>query len=291
MRNRVKGVSRRTRQFIDEQAGGVTLPPEEENKQQTPPPPAEEPNNESNQEPPVVDVPADDDSWLDGLTPYQPEPVQQTQQVQQQQTYQPPAQEPDDGTEEQKKRLAELYAGLEHTDEDVAAEIHTKLVAPELAAVKAELAEMRKHREEEQQARQRNTLIDINTKIFSKYPKAQAILNSKEFMDYLNTQNNPYSRETEHDILTRAYYAGDANYVLSKIDGFAEQRGKPKPQVGAEPHQGRGRSGVSDAPQQKKPMTDAEYLAKRKAIKAAPKGTYPPNALKDLVNEYLNSRG
>lgn len=110
-------------------------------------------------------------------------------------------------------------------------------------------------------------------------------------MDYVNAGNNPYATDTEFNILMRAYYAGDANYVIGKIDGFVSSRGKPKPPVGAEPQQGGGRSGVADTPTQKKPMTDAEYLAKRRAIKAAPKGTYPPNALKDLVNEYMNSRG
>lgn len=292
MRNRVKSATPAMRSFIDDKAEETELPttPEQEKPDEQ-----EVGTGVENQQPDLTQG-DDDDSWLDGLTPYQTEQQAPQQQQQQQQVQQPvqtaqPQEQPDDGTEEQKRRLAELYAGLEHIEEEVAVELHDKLITPELKQVRAELAELKQYRQQEQQARQTAIIADINTKIIAKYPKAEQILRSKEFMDYANAGNNPYATDTEFNILMRAYYAGDAEYVIGKIDGFVSSRGKPKPPVGAEPQQGGGRSGVSDTPTQKKPMTDAEYLAKRQAIKAAPKGTYPPNALKDLVNEYMNSRG
>ena len=287
MRNRIKSATPSMRNFIDDKAEEVKLPttPEQEN------PDEQEVGTGVENKQPDQTQEENDDSWLDGLTPYnaeQQEPQQQEQPPVQ--TDQPQVQ-PDDGTEEQKRRLAELYAGLEHIEEEVAVELHDKLITPELKQVRAELAELKQYRQQEQQARQTAIIADVNTKIIAKYPKAEQILRSKEFMDYVNASNNPYANDTEFNILMRAYYAGDAEYVIGKIDGFVSSRGKPKPPVGAEPQQGGGRSGVADTPTQKKPMTDAEYLAKRRAIKAAPKGTYPPNALKDLVSEYMNSRG
>lgn len=290
MRNRVKSATPAMRSFIDDKAEDTQLPKEQE----VPPTQTEDdvpPVGSENQQPDPTQE-DDDDSWLDGLTPYQTEQqAPQQQQVQQPVQTAQPQEQPDDGTEEQKRRLAELYAGLEHIDEEVAVELHDKLITPELKQVRAELNELKQYRQQEQQARQTAVITDINTKIIAKYPKAEQILRSKEFMDYVNSGNNPYATDMEFNTLMRAYYAGDANYVIGKIDGFVSSRGKPKPPVGAEPQQGGGRSGVADTPTQKKPMTDAEYLAKRRAIKAAPKGTYPPNALKDLVNEYMNSKG
>lgn len=290
MRNRVKSATPAMRSFIDDKAEDTQLPKEQE----VPPTQTEDdvpPVGSENQQPDPTQE-DDDDSWLDGLTPYQTEQqAPQQQQVQQPVQTAQPQEQPDDGTEEQKRRLAELYAGLEHIDEEVAVELHDKLITPELKQVRAELNELKQYRQQEQQARQTAVITDINTKIIAKYPKAEQILRSKEFMDYVNSGNNPYATDMEFNTLMRAYYAGDANYVIGKIDGFVSGRGKPKPPVGAEPQQGGGRSGVADTPTQKKPMTDAEYLAKRRAIKAAPKGTYPPNALKDLVNEYMNSKG
>lgn len=290
MRNRVKSATPAMRSFIDDKVEDTQLPKEQE----VPPTQTEDdvpPVGSENQQPDPTQE-DEDDSWLDGLTPYQTEQqAPQQQQVQQPAQTAQPQEQPDDGTEEQKRRLAELYAGLEHIDEEVAVELHDKLITPELKQVRAELNELKQYRQQEQQARQTAVITDINTKIIAKYPKAEQILRSKEFMDYVNSGNNPYATDMEFNTLMRAYYAGDANYVIGKIDGFVSSRGKPKPPVGAEPQQGGGRSGVADMPTQKKPMTDAEYSAKRLAIKAAPKGTYPPNALKDLVNEYMNSRG
>lgn len=280
MRNRPKSTDN-TRQFIDERAESISLQDEEVQTDNT--------DGETQDTTAEVEVQDDtNDSWLDNLTPYEtPQAPQAPQTPAPQQSVQTTTAQ-DDGTDEQKQRLAELYAGLEHVDEDVAQELHNKLIAPEIHAMRAELNEYRQQRQQEQQARQTAILADVNSKINAKYKRADKILQSKEFMDFVNSKNNPYSSETEFDILSKAYYAGDANYVIGKIDDFVSSRGKPKPPVGAEPHQGG--SGVIET-RKRRAMTDAEYIAKRKAIKSAPKGTYPPNALRDLVNEYLNSRG
>ena len=88
-------------------------------------------------------------------------------------------------------------------------------------------------------------------------------------------------------MLIKAYYAGDTDYVLERLDAFAQTRGKPTAPVGAEKVGGnQGGSGIGSG---KRPMTDAEYLAKRKKILSAPRGTYKSNALRDLSNEYLTS--
>lgn len=278
MRNRTKSATPRVRQFIDDNADETVLPADE---------PAVETETDTDT---VLDEQEDeyDDSWLDGLTPY--EPTQAAPETQQVQTPPPQVQEPvsDVGTKEQQDRLNQLYANLEHIDEDVANELHSKLIEPELNSLRAEVAELRQYRQQEQHKRQTAILTDINTKIIAKYPQAERILRSKEFMDHVNSNGNPYSSDTEYEVLMRAYYAGDAEYVISKMDNFASTRGKPRPPVGAEPHQG-GRSGVTATPETGKAMSDEEYRRKRRAILSATKGTYPPNALKDLVNEYLNS--
>lgn len=300
MRNRVKSATPAMRRFIEDKAEEVKLPSEPE-RTQTTGAVAVQPDGSNASDtlaPPVAEAPeveqVDDDSWLEGLTPYDEVQVQQIVEPMPARQPDPPAQQqvqPDMGTEEQQRRLAELYAGLEHIETEVATELHDKVIEPELQKVRAELEELKQYRQQEQQARRDAILMDVNTKIIEKYPKAQKILRSKEFMDYVNANNNPYATDTEFNNLQKAYYAGDANYVLSKLDGFVASRGKPKPPVGVEPQQGGGRSGVTDAVGRKKPMSDEEYRTKRLAIQSAPRGTYPPNALKDLAEEYLNSRG
>lgn len=233
------------------------------------------------------DFSAEDESWLDDLTPYEAQPLQPPQEA-----HTPPTHgQAEEGTPQQQERLKALYRELEHVDEEVAVELHDKVISPELDKVRAEVAELRRYREQERAAQQSATLAATNNKILAKYPKAGTILRSKEFMDFVNADNNPYATDTEFNILLRAYHSGGADYVIEKLDKFVSSRGKPKPPVGVEPQQGGGRSGVSDTKEGKRPMTDEEYLAKRRAIKTAPKGAYPPNALKNLVNEYMNSRG
>lgn len=270
MRNRPRTATPAVQTYIEEKADDLDLPtgvPEEN---------IGEPNPTTERQEPELD----DDSWLDELTPYQAE-----QQVPQQ--VQTPAEpQSEDGTTEQQKRLAELYANLDHIDEDVASEIDDKFLAP----IRAEVNELKALRQQEQQQRQSQLIANANNKIIAKHPKAEKILKSQQFKDFVNADSDPYSTEQAFDRVLRAYYSGDGDYVLQKLDAFVSNRGKPKPPVGVEPHQGSGGSSVGNV-SAKRPMTDAEYLAKRQAIKAAPRGTYPPNALKQLAEEYQLSRG
>lgn len=237
--------------------------------------------DDTNDTTPEVDGGAEDDSWLDDLTPYLSE-----QAVTEQTTTQEDTTPEDAGTEDQQKRLAALYANLEHVDEDVAQELDNKLLAP----LRAEINELKALKKQEDKYRQQQLIASANEKIFAKYPKAEKILKSQQFKDFINADSDPYSSEKAFDRVMRAYYAGDGAYVVQRLDAFVNSRGKPKPPVGLEPSQGSGGSGVGKV-QKKAPMTDAEYLAKRRAIRAAPRGTYPPNALKKLAEEYQKSRG
>lgn len=266
MRNRIKTVTPVVQTFVQDRADEVDIPQE---TAQPPEPQEPEPHEDEN-----------DDSWLDDLTPYefnQP-PAQQIQTS-------PPQPEPEQGTQEQQNRLADLYKDFEHIDEDVAAEFDSKMIAP----LRAELNELRAYRQQEQERQQKALVANANNKIFAKHKKAEKILQSQQFKDFVNADGDPYSADTGFDRLMRAYYAGDGDYVVRKIDAFVASKGKPKPPVGAEPHQGSGGSSVGNVPV--KPMTEAEYLAKRHAIKSAPRGTYPPNALKQLAEQYQLSRG
>ena len=269
MRNRPRTATPAVQTYIEEKADDLDLPTgaSEEN--------IDEPNQPTEPEPEL-----DDDGWLDELTPYQAE-----QQVSQQvQTLAEPQNE--SGTAEQQKRLAELYANLDHIDEDVAAELDDKLIAP----LRAEVNELKALRQQEMKYRQDQLITNANNKITAKYPKAEKILKSQQFKDFVNADSDPYSTEQAFDRVMYAYYAGDGDYVVRKLDAFVGTRGKPKPPVGVEPQQGSGGSSVGNV-SAKRPMTDAEYLAKRQAIKAAPRGTYPSNALKQLAEEYQLSRG
>ena len=270
MRNRPRTATPAVQTYIEEKADDLDLPTgaSEEN--------IDEPNQPTEPEPEL-----DDDGWLDELTPYQAE-----QQVSQQvQTLAEPKNE--SGTAEQQKRLAELYANLDHIDEDVASELDDKFLAP----IRAEVNELKALRQQEMKYRQDQLITNANNKITAKYPKAEKILKSQQFKDFVNADSDPYSTEQAFDRVMCAYYAGDGDYVVRKLDAFVGTRGKPKPPVGVEPQQGSGGSSSVGNVSAKRPMTDAEYLAKRQAIKAAPRGTYPTNALKQLAEEYQLSRG
>lgn len=271
MRNRPRTATPAVQTYIEEKADDLDLPTgvSEEN--------FDEPNPPTEPQEPELD---DDDSWLDELTPYQAE-QQASHQVRT-----PAEPQNENGTAEQQKRLAELYANLDHIDEDVASELDDKFLAP----IRAEVNELKALRQQEMKYRQDQLIANANNKIIAKHPKAEKILKSQQFKDFVNADSDPYSTEQAFDRVLRAYYSGDGDYVLQKLDAFVGTRGKPKPPVGAEPHQGSGGSSVGNV-SAKRPMTDAEYLAKRQAIKAAPRGTYPPNALKQLAEEYQLSRG
>lgn len=270
MRNRQRTATPAVQTYIDDQAGELDLSTGT----------GDEVTDELDQSTETQEPEQDDNSWLDELTPYQSE-----QQVPQQVQAQPEPQS-EAGTTEQQKRLAELYANLDHIDEDVASEIDDKLLAP----IRAEVNELKALRQQELKLRQDQLIANANSKIIAKHPMAEKILKSQQFKDFVNADSDPYSTEQAFDRVLRAYYSGDGDYVIQRLDAFVGTRGKPKPPVGVEPHQGSGGNSVGNV-SATRPMTDAEYLAKRQAIKAAPRGTYPPNALKQLAEEYQQSRG
>lgn len=264
MRNRPRTATPTVQTYIEESADEVEIPHETAQR------PVEQSAETYEQQDANPTEDGFDDSWLDELTPYE--------------VPQPQAQPTEQGTAEQQKRLENLYE-FEHIDEDVAQELDTKMFAP----LRAELNELRAYRQQEQERQQKTLVANANNKIFAKHKKAEKILQSQQFKDFVNADSDPYSADTGFDRLMRAYYAGDGNYVVSKMDAFVAGKGKPRPPVGAEPHQGSGGSSVGNVPAKR--MTEAEYLAKRQAIRSAPRGTYPPNALKQLAEQYKLSRG
>ena len=231
----------------------------------------------------------DDDSWLDQLTPFQSDDGGTNPYTRVAAPAQPQAPEaPKEGftPQQQQENLDKLYGGLEHLDEDSARELKTKILDPMLTKQEERLARLEKERQQEA-AQQAKTRLDAATKkILAKHPKAASILQSTQFVEFINAGVSKDATEKPSDLLAAAYYQhGDADYVIGELDKFVESRKKPKPPVGAEPQQGRGTSGVAPAKAGRK-MSYAEYEAKAQAIMAAPRGTYPPHALRDLELQY-----
>lgn len=231
----------------------------------------------------------DDDSWLDQLTPFQSDDGGTNPYARVAAPAAPQAPEaPKEGftPQQQQENLDKLYEGLEHLDEDSARELKTKILDPMLTKQEERLARLEKERQQEA-AQQAKTRLDAATKkILAKHPKAASILQSTQFVEFINAGVSKYATEKPSDLLAAAYYQhGDADYVIGELDRFVESRKKPKPPVGAEPQQGRGTSGVAPAKAGRK-MSYAEYEAKAQAIMAAPRGTYPPHALRDLELQY-----
>ena len=231
----------------------------------------------------------DDDSWLDQLTPFQSDDGGTNPYTRVAAPAAPQAPEaPKEGftPQQQQENLDKLYEGLEHLDEDSARELKTKILDPVLTKQEERLARLEKGRQQEA-AQQAKTRLDAATKkILAKHPKAASILQSTQFVEFINSGVSKYATEKPSDLLAAAYYQhGDADYVIGELDKFVESRKKPKPPVGAEPQQGRGTSGVAPAKAGRK-MSYAEYEAKAQAIMAAPRGTYPPHALRDLELQY-----
>lgn len=135
-----------------------------------------------------------------------------------------------------------------------------------------------------QQERASKQLADVNAPIFSKYPKADKILKSKEFAEWINANQDPYSPVSNLQILGRAYQAGDSNRVIEALDKFAESRGKPKPPVNAD---GKGSSSTPASNKPNQRMTQAEFLAERRAIMANPR-KYPKGALRKLELDFFS---
>ena len=69
------------------------------------------------------------------------------------------------------------------------------------------------------------------------------------------------------------------------MDRFKGSRAKPKPQVNADVSSGG--TQVADGNKTPKKLTEAQYINERKKIMSAPRGTYPPDALTKLAEQYL----
>ena len=244
----------------------------------------------------------EDDDWLGQLTvpePAQSDPAPQTPTAV---ATEPPVSEPApvlDTDDAQREELVRRFQSLTTVDPEVAEELYNSVFAPTLEEQikrlrETEIETMRKQVEQQQQYYQQiqqqsqQSISDkVDAEITQKYPRDQAakILQSVEFAQFLNSELPPYATENGYDILKRAYAAGDASYVISAMDRFKGSRAKPKPQVNADVSSGG--TQVADGDKTPKKLTEAQYINERKKIMSAPRGTYPPDALTKLAEQYL----
>lgn len=241
----------------------------------------------------------DDDSWLDELTParepeQQEQPVQQTQPVHSEAT-----QHTQDQLEQQVgesdadyiARLRANFENLEHIDKEVANEILDTTVTPifereakHRSELERRLAQIEQQTAYATQQAMAQRYAEINAPIIQRYPKAERILQSREFMDFVNQNSNPYSPVSQYEILNRAYQAGDSAYVIKTLDEFVASRGKPKPPINADTTATGGSRSMNTKP---KRMSEQEFLAKRRAIMANPR-KYKQGALRELELKFFN---
>lgn len=247
----------------------------------------------------------EDDDWLGQLTvpeleqqtPATQTPATQTTTVPEPEVHEPaPVSNSDDSQQEE---LVRRFQSLTTVDPEVAEELYNSVFAPTLEEQikrlrETEIETMRKQVEQQQQYYQQiqqqsqQSISDkVDAEITQKYPRDQAakILQSVEFAQFLNSELPPYATENGYDILKRAYAAGDASYVISAMDRFKGSRAKPKPQVNADVSSGG--TQVADGNKTPKKLTEAQYINERKKIMSAPRGTYPPDALTKLAEQYL----
>lgn len=230
---------------------------------------------------PAADEP--EDNWLDSLTPYQSAPAQTAPAPQQPEA--PARHTPT--PEEQKANLQALYDSLPETEPVVAKEINELVVAPQIAELKAEIARLKAAQQQDSAGRANAIRRETNAKIYKHYSreKAERILGSVEFANFMMEGADPYLGDPMK-ALNDAYQDGNADYVIKRLDAFVKSRGKPRPQGGAEPQQGRGQGevGVPEG----RAISDEEYRELRRKIRAAPH-LYPPGALRDLSEQYQRS--
>ena len=249
-----------------------------------------------------AEVNNEDDDWLGQLTvpePAQSDPTPQTPAVV---ATEPPVSEPApvlDTDDAQRAELARRFQNLTTVDPEVAEELYNSVFAPtleeqikrlretEIETMRKQVEQQQQYYQQMQQQSQQSISDKVDAEITQKYPRDQAakILQSVEFVQFLNSELPPYATENGYDILKRAYAAGDASYVISAIDRFKGSRAKPKPQVNADVSSGG--TQVADGDKTPKKLTEAQYINERKKIMSAPRGTYPPDALTKLAEQYL----
>lgn len=241
----------------------------------------------------------DDDSWLDELTPAR-EPEQQEQATQPvhaeptkntQHTQEQPEQQEGESDADYIARLRANFENLEHIDSEVANEILDTTVAPIFereAKYRSELEQRLTQIEQQNAYTAQQTMAqryaNINAPIIQRHPKAERILQSREFMDFVNQNSNPYSPVSQYGILNRAYQAGDSAYVIKALDEFVASRGKPKPPINADTVATGGSRSMNTKP---KRMSEQEFLVKRRAIMANPR-KYKQGALRELELKFFN---
>ena len=251
------------------------------------------------------EISTDDNDWLEQLTvpeSTQPDPAPQTPATQTTVVPEPEVYEPSpvpSSDDSQREELVRRFQSLTTVDPEVAEELYNSVFAPtleeqikrlretEIETMRKQVEQQQQYYQQMQQQSQQSVSDKVDAEITQKYPRDQAakILQSVEFAQFLNNELPPYATENGYDILKRAYAAGDASYVISAMDRFKGSRAKPKPQVNADVSSGG--TQVADGNKTPKKLTEAQYINERKKIMSAPRGTYPPDALTKLAEQYL----
>lgn len=273
-------------------------PPSEE-PPATPPsegPPVLQPTEEPTakvpaEEPPTTPPVEDDDSgdWIDKLTPATPPS--------------PPTEEPPPPSEQKVgesdddyvARLREEFKQLETVDSEVADELFEKAIRPiyerhradadtKIASLEAQLAQLREHTKGLTETQAVARYNELNKPIYERHPKAKQILRSQEFIDFVNQKGNKYATETPIQILSRAYEAGDVEYVINELDAFVASKSKPKPPVNAD-----GKSSTPPSAKETKKLSQKQFLEQRRLIMSNPR-KYPPGALRKLEEQFFNQQ-
>ena len=246
-----------------------------------------ETDNPPAEETPVEDT--EDSDWVNELTVVEPE---------QEQPQELPSteQEVGESDEDYVARVREEFKNLEHLDAEIAEEFFDRAVNPiiehnsrrtesKIAALEQELQRVRESTAYLTQEQQEKRYSDLNTPILERHPKATKILQSQEFMEFVNKDTKPYDHETKYQTLSRAYQLGYTDVVIAALDAFAESRGKPKPPVNAD---GKASSSTSTTAKPKR-MSEADFLKQRRAIMANPR-KYPQGALRKLELDFFNQK-
>lgn len=267
-------IERPMEQMTSAEASAVpeqTTPAVPESEQTTPVVP------ESEQAIPAPEQLADDYAWIDELTVVETE--HGTQDDVEQATPAPT---------ETVVPPTEAWEGLQHIDAEVAAELNERLVQPRMTALEQEIAALKAAQQRQQQSNSEALRAKTNDTILAAVPKADKILASVEFAEFMDKGKDPYAADTPMQKLSRAYHAGDAEYVVAHLEKFIQTRRKPRPTVGAEPVQGTATQHTEANPA--RPMTMAEFNRRKQEIMQTPRHKRSATALKDLAEEFEKSQ-
>lgn len=238
-------------------------------------------------------TPEEEVDWIDELTtPPPPEPDVTKENVELPSTEQAEGESDEDYI----ARVREEFKNLEHLDAEIAEEFFDRAVNPiiernnkrtqdKIDALERELAQVRESTAHLTKEQQQKRYTDLNAPILERHPKANKILQSQEFMEFVNRDTKPFDQETKYQTLSRAYQLGYTDEVIAALDAFVESRGKPKPPVNAD---GKASSTTATTAKPKR-MSEAEFLKQRRAIMANPR-KYPQGALRKLELDFFNQK-